>query len=106
MLVIIDYYGRYTEIKIINTITRVQIIKILKEIFSGQGYPLSITADNGSQFVSKEIKAFCQECNIRLFNTVPFWPQQNGQVEPQNRDILKRLRTSQAEKKELRQILY
>lgn len=106
LLVIIDYYSRYKEINIMNTITSAQIIKILKEIFSRQGYPVSITADNGRQFISEEIKTFCQECNIRLFNTVPYWPQQNGQVERQNRDILKRLRIGQAEKKEMRQTLY
>lgn len=47
ILVIIDYYSRYKEIKIIRTITSSQIIKILKEIFSRLDYPQYITADNG-----------------------------------------------------------
>lgn len=46
------------------------------------------------------------ECNITLFNTVPYWPQQNGEVERQNRDILKRLKIEQMEKKDLRKTLY
>ncbi|XP_013167322.1 PREDICTED: uncharacterized protein K02A2.6-like [Papilio xuthus] len=106
ILVIIDYYSRYKEIKITKTITSVTIIKILKELFSRLGYPMSITADNGRQFVSEEFKDFCRECNIKLFNTVPYWPQMNGEVERQNRDIIKRLKINSSEKQEMREALY
>lgn len=106
LLVVIDYYSRYKEIKATRTITSSQIIRILKEMFSRLGYPESITADNGRQFVSEEFKAFCRECNIRLFSTVPYWPQMNGEVERQNRDILKRLKISQSEKKDIKEAIY
>jgi hypothetical protein len=106
ILVIIDYYSRYKEIKIIRTITSLQIIKILKELFSRLGYPLSLTTDNGRQFVSEEFKIFCNTCNIKLFNTVPYWPQMNGEVERQNRDILKRLKISFSEKRDMKDTLY
>ncbi|XP_022826768.1 uncharacterized protein K02A2.6-like [Spodoptera litura] len=106
LLVIIDYYSRYKEIKITKSIMSSQIIKILKEIFSRLGYPVSITADNGRQFISTEFRSFLQECNITLYNTVPYWPQQNGEVERQNRDILKRLKIGHIEKKDLRESLY
>lgn len=39
---------------------------------------------------------YCETNNIRLINTTPYWPQQNGEVERQNRSILKRLTISQA----------
>lgn len=106
LLVIIDYYSRFKEIKITKTITSTQIIKMLKEIFSRLGYPVSITADNGRQFVSEEFKVFCKECNIKLLNTVPYWPQMNGEVERQNRDIVKRLKISRLEHKDMRESLY
>lgn len=106
LLVVVDYYSRYKEVKITKTITSSQIIKILKEMFSRLGFPVSITADNGKQFVSEEFRSFCKECNIRLLSTVPYWPQMNGEVERQNRDILKRLRISQIEKKDLRESLW
>ncbi|CAH2107517.1 unnamed protein product [Euphydryas editha] len=106
ILVIIDYYSRYKEVKITRTITSSQIIKILKELFSRLGYPQSITADNGRQFVSEEFKTFCEDCNIKLFSTVPYWPQMNGEVERQNRDILKRLRIGASEKRNMRETLY
>lgn len=106
LLVIVDYYSRYKEVKITKLITSAQIIKILKEIFSRLGYPISITADNGRQFISEEFKTYCQECNITLFYSVPYWPQQNGEVERQNRDILKRLKISQLEKRDLKESLW
>ena len=99
LLVIVDYFSRYKEVKICRKITSADIIKFLKEIFSRLGNPLSITADNGRQFCSEEFKKFCGERNIVLHNTVPYWPQQNGEVERQNRDILKRLKISQLESK-------
>lgn len=106
LLVVVDYYSRYKEVKITKTITSTQIIKLLKEIFSRLGYPLSITADNGKQFVSSELRTFCSECNIALFHTIPYWPQQNGEVERQNRDILKRLKISHLERKDLKESLW
>lgn len=106
LLVIIDYYSRYKEIKFTKLVTSVQIIKLLKEIFSRLGYPSSITADNGRQFVSEHFKEYLQQCNIKLFNTIPYWPQQNGEVERQNRDILKRLKIGHMNKKDLRECVY
>lgn len=64
-------------------------------MFSRLGLPLTITADNGRQFVSEEFKTFCTELGIKIFHTIPYSPQQNDEVERQNRDILKRLRISQ-----------
>ncbi|XP_026741387.1 uncharacterized protein K02A2.6-like [Trichoplusia ni] len=106
LLVLIDYYSRYKEIKFTKTITSLQILKLLKEIFSRLGYPSSITADNGRQFVSDEFKEYCRQCNIKLFNTIPYWPQQNGEVERQNRDILKRLKISYMQKEDLKESVW
>lgn len=96
LFIIINYFSRYKEIKIMKSITSRETIIVLKEIFSRLGIPISVTADNGRQFVSEEFKSFCSELGIKLYNTIPYWPQQNGEVERQNRDILKRLKISQA----------
>nr|CAH7727552.1 unnamed protein product [Callosobruchus chinensis] len=96
LFVIVDYFSRYKEIKIMRNITASNTLRILEEIFSRLGYPASITADNGKQFTSDEFKRFCIERGIILFHSIPYWPQQNGEVERQNRDILKRLKISQA----------
>ncbi|XP_049886625.1 uncharacterized protein K02A2.6-like [Pectinophora gossypiella] len=105
LLVVVDYYSRYKEVKICRKITSTEIVAKLKEIFSRLGNPTSITADNGRQFISEEFKSFLTERNITLFNTIPYWPQQNGEVERQNRDILKRLKISIAENKDWKESL-
>lgn len=98
LFIVIDYYSRYKEIKIMKSITSDETVNVLKEIFSRLGIPVSITSDNGRQFISGEFKSFCSEFGIRLYNSIPYWPQQNGEVERQNRDIIKRLKISQCQK--------
>ena len=51
-----------------------------------------ITSDNGRQFTGIEFQNFCKESGIELQFTIPYWPQQNGEVERQNLDLLKRIR--------------
>ncbi|CAK1599633.1 unnamed protein product [Parnassius mnemosyne] len=58
LLVVVDYYSRYKEVNNYKNITSLQIIKMVKEMFSRLGYPISITADNGKQFVSEEFRSF------------------------------------------------
>gem|GEM_PF-2873085 len=106
LLVIIDYYSRYKEIKITKNITATDTIKILKEIFSRLGFPATLTCDNGNQFTSETFKKYCTECGIKLYHTIPYWPQMNGEVERQNRDILKRLKISQLEKKDWKEEIF
>lgn len=54
-----------------------------------------MTCDNGPQFKAEEFKRFCTEFDIKIVSTIPYWPQQNGEIERQNRSILKVLRISQ-----------
>ncbi|CAK1554368.1 unnamed protein product [Leptosia nina] len=102
MFVVVDYFSRYREIKICRTVTSKEIISILSDIFCRLGNPASIT---GKQFVSQEFKNFITHRNMKMYNTIPYCPQQNGEVERQNRDILKRLKIAQAEKKNWREAL-
>ncbi|XP_061395874.1 uncharacterized protein K02A2.6-like, partial [Musca vetustissima] len=92
ILVVIDYYSRYQEVKFLKKITSSAIIDLLEEIFSRLGYPKSITTDNGRQFVSDEFKGYCADRNIEIITSPPYWPQANGEVENMNRSIVKRLR--------------
>lgn len=109
LLVVVDYFSRFIEVEIMKKIDSAETINRLRPMFSRFGYPFSITADNGRQFISEEFKAYCSENNIKLINTIPYWPQQNGEVERQNRSLLKRLIISQNEnsnwKRELQKYL-
>uniref|UniRef100_A0A1B0DIP4 Uncharacterized protein n=1 Tax=Phlebotomus papatasi TaxID=29031 RepID=A0A1B0DIP4_PHLPP len=68
----------------------------LAKIFIRLGFPRTITVDNGRQFVSKEFDDYCRVRGIHLNTTTPYWPQENGEVERQNRSVLKRLKISHA----------
>lgn len=96
LLVIIDYYSRFVEIKIQTGLTASETTKSLRKVFSVLGFPRSLTCDNGQPFASSEFKEFCVEFNIKIFHTPPYWPQANGLVEKQNSGIKKRLQISKA----------
>lgn len=100
ILVVVDYYSRYKEIKITRDITAKNTVSTLREMFSRLGYPQCINADNAKQFTSRELNDFCKEAGITLYHTIPYWPQQNGEVERQNRDLLKRIRISHGLKRD------
>lgn len=94
LLVVVDYYSRFKEVEVMTCIDSQKTIKKLKAIFARNGYPKSMTADNGSQLVSDDFKDFCTTSGIELVTTTPYWPQQNGEVERQNRSLVKRLKIS------------
>lgn len=96
LLVVIDYYSRFIEIEIMTRITAQETIKRLKQFFRIWGPPRTVTLDNGKQFVSTDFKEFCKINGIHLNHTSPYWPQANGEVERQNRSILKRIKIAHA----------
>lgn len=100
LLVVVDYFSRFIEVRIMTKIDSSATIEKLEEIFARFGNPLSITADNGPQLISAEFKSFCQDNAIQLIFTTPYWPEQNGEVERQNRSLLKRLVISQETNKQ------
>ncbi|XP_055644734.1 uncharacterized protein K02A2.6-like [Toxorhynchites rutilus septentrionalis] len=107
LFVVVDYYSRFIEVcKITQTTARETILQ-LSRIFTRYGVPLTLRADNAPQLntVCEEIKVFCEDMGIKLINTIPYWPQQNGKVERQNRSILKRLTNAQELGQDWRRVL-
>ena len=68
-----------------------------------------MTKHNGPQFRSDVFEQYLEDCGVEYRKTTPLWPQANGEVDRQNRSLLKRMRIAQAEgkewKKELRKYL-
>lgn len=96
ILVVIDYYSRYMELEVMSKITAQETIRRLRRIFRIWGPPRTITLDNAKQFVSCEFEEFCKANGIHLNHTSPYWPQANGEVERQNRSLLKRMKIANA----------
>ena len=99
LLVVVDYYSRYYEVVVMRSTTSPKIIAALTEIFARFGYPYSLKADNGPQFESREFEVFLCECGIEHRRSPPIWPQANGEVERQNRTLLKAMKVAEAEGK-------
>ncbi|KAL9987013.1 hypothetical protein ACROYT_G001247 [Oculina patagonica] len=97
VFVVVDYYSRFFEMEFTKSTTSETIVSILSKIFVTHGLPLSLRTDNGPQFVSDYFEKYLEENGIEHRKTTPLWPQANGEIERQNRSILKRLRIAQAE---------
>lgn len=100
ILVTVDYYSRYFEATILKATQTKQIVMALENLFTTHGLPISVTTDNGPQFVSDEFSQFLREQGVEQHFTTPLWPQANGEVERQNRTIMKAIRAAQTENKD------
>ena len=79
-----------------------KVIVGLMDIFAQFGFPHSLKSDNGSQFTSEEFKKYLHDNGIEHRKSPPLWPQANGEVERQNRTLLKALKVAEVEGKKWR----
>ena len=100
LLVLVDYFSRWVEVDVIYSTTSEVIIKCLDKQFSRYGVPRTLRTDNGANLVSAEMDGYLDEMGIRRRLTTPLWPRANGEVERQNRSLLKAMRAAQAERKD------
>ena len=105
LLVVVNYYSRYYEVVIMHSTTTEKIVDALSSIFARFGFPHSLKSDNGPQFLSEDFQPFLQESGIEHRTSPPLWPQANGEVERQNRTLLKALKVAQVEGKSWRKEL-
>ena len=99
LLVVVDYYSRYIEVAVLRCTTADKVIASLRKIFFTHGLPVSITTDNGPQFISEEFCNFVKKERIEQRRVTPLWSQTNGEVERQNLSLLKKIKIAQLEKR-------
>ncbi|KAE8742082.1 hypothetical protein FOCC_FOCC012356 [Frankliniella occidentalis] len=99
LLVIVCYYSRYIEVLSTKKITAEKTIECLEYVFSRWGYPFVLVTDNGPCFIAHEFQEYLQNVGVAHRAVTPLWPQANGEVERQNRTILKRLKIAHSEGK-------
>ena len=106
ILAVVDYYSCYFEVAMVKSVTTETVIQCMNQMFA-YGYPLSLLkTDNGRQFVSKEFESYLDENGIEHRLSPPFWPQENGEIERQNRTMLKSMKIAHAEGKDWKVELY
>ena len=97
LLVLVDYFSRWVEVDVIKSTSSEAIIKCLDKQFSRYGVPSTLRSNNGPNLVSAEIEEYLDEMGIKHRLTTPLWPTANGEVERQNRSLLKAVRVEHAE---------
>lgn len=81
ILAVIDYYSRWIEFDILNSITSGRIIKSLEKMFFTHDLPFEMITDNAPNLASSEIEEFCKQNGIQLRDITPLWPQANAEIE-------------------------
>jgi len=106
ILVVVDYFSRYYEMAVMKSTTSSAVVNAMLPMFARFGTPVSIKTDNGPQFVSEVFESFLHEHGIAHCTSPPLWPQANGEVERQNRTLLKALKVAQIEGKNWREEIF
>ena len=80
-LIVVDSFSRWPEFGRCKNPTSEIVIKFLYGLFARFGIVDSIVTGNGSQFMSKDFKEFCEIYQIKHITTAPFHSRSNGQAE-------------------------
>ena len=102
LLALVDYFSRWVEVDVIKSTSSEAIIKCLDRQFSRYGVPSTLRSDNGPNLVSAEMEEYLDKMGIKHRLTTPLWPTANGEVERQNRSLLKAGRVEHAEGRDWR----
>lgn len=92
LLNIVDDYNR--EVLSVETDTSLpaaRLIRVLEQLKEYRGLPEMIRVDNGPEFISHRLDAWCKENKIKLVFIQPGKPQQNAYVERCNGSIRREL---------------
>jgi hypothetical protein len=90
VLVATDYFTKWTEAVPLKNMTHKEVIEFITEhIIHRFGIPQILTTDQGTSFVSKEVREFAKLYKIKLFNSSPYYAQANGQAESSNKILIK-----------------
>jgi hypothetical protein len=90
VLLATDYFTKWVEAIPLKKVTSENMVEFVKEhIIYRFGIPQTITTDQGAQFVSLEFREFAESMGIKLFNSSPYYAQDNGQAEASNKIMIK-----------------
>jgi transposase InsO family protein len=93
LLVAIDKFSKWIEVRPLNSIRSEQAVAFFTNIIHRLGVPNSIITDNGTQFTGRKFLDFCEDHHIRVDWATVAHPMTNGQVECANGMILQGLKS-------------
>lgn len=80
-MLVADQFSKMPFVRQMKNETSTEAIRIIKEILSVHGVPMTIFSDNGPQYSSREFKEFAKEWDFRHITSSPRYPQSNGFIE-------------------------
>jgi transposase InsO family protein len=90
VIVAIDYFTKWTEAIYLKNMTRREVIEfIIEHITHRFDIPQTLTTDQGTSFISKEVREFVNSYGINFLNSSPYYAQANGQVESISKILVK-----------------
>jgi transposase InsO family protein len=92
LLVAIDKFSKWIEVRPLNSIRSEQAVAFFTNIIHRFGVPNSIITDNGTQFTGRKFLDFCKDHHIQVDWAAVAHPMTNGQVEHANGMILQGLK--------------
>jgi ribonuclease HI/transposase InsO family protein len=92
LLVAIDKFSKWIEVRPLNSIRSEQVVAFFTNIIHRFGVPNSIITDNSTQFTGRKFLDFCEDHHIRVDWAAVAHPMTNGQVERANGMILQGLK--------------
>ena len=92
MLNVIDDYNRQVLwIETDTSLPALRVIRVLKQLKESRGLPAMIRVDNGPEFISRKLDAWCKDHHITLAFIQPGKPTQNAYVERLNGSMRREL---------------
>jgi transposase InsO family protein len=92
LLVAIDKFSKWIEVRPLNSIRSEQAVAFFTNIIHRFGVPNSIITDNGTQFTGRKFLDYYEDHHIRVDWAAVAHPMSNGQVERANGMILQGLK--------------
>lgn len=92
LLNIIDDFNREVlSIEADTSLPTLRVIKVLDKLIFSRGIPEMIRVDNGPEFISNKLDAWCKDNKIQLVFIQPGKPMQNGFIERLNGSLRREL---------------
>ena len=89
VLVATDYFTKCTEVVPLKNMTHKDVIEFITEhIIHRFDIPQTLTMDQGTSVVFKEVRDFVKLYKIKLLNSSPYYAQANGQAELSNKTLI------------------
>ena len=84
-LTLVDKYTREClAIEVDTSLPGLRVVRVLERLAQSRGLPEEITCDNGPEFVSRAVQAWCAQKGVLLRYIAPGKPMQNGHAESFN----------------------